>query len=405
MNRGDGVIQMRGREKHSTKRPASARPRKRNFSEAKPVRTASKAAPPITARADSPSETSPHKIATKPSREVGMTADWWTDLRSAFAGSDDSLYMVEIIEELGGVEQRRYLRIDGGTDLSRAEFEERETKAGLALNPPPGVEPLDRWRNKLKKDQEENNPDYRPGGLENVTTKDVGISEEEKKKYSADLVKWSKARREAEGVINRELVAELVERRKARRDKDCSIDSPTVGLQQVHFDKAVEIASKRGVSPELILIMRNAQQVVRRTSCIIPKVAEAEAAFCSRLAQRAHLEAKVTEASAENQQTEVDVRETTESGFPKTVAEWKRCDKKKRKAAIGAFIVKVTDAKRKITRKDISTVAGYKTTTDFERFQRRDRRRSKNAEDRFTRVLNMNPDDFIQSLEAKQKRK
>ena len=80
-------------------------------------------------------------------------------------------------------------------------------------------------------------------------------------------------------------------------------------------------------------------------------------------------------------------------------------DKKKRRAAIDAFIAKVTDAKRKITRKDISTVAGYRTTTDFERFQRCDRRSTKNAEDNFTRVLNMNPDDFIQSLESKPEEK
>ena len=227
------------------------------------------------------SRVSPHKI---------YTAQWWQDRHSEFKGSDDSLYIDEIIEELGGVEVRRYLSIDGGTDLSRAAFEERETKAGLARNPPPGVEPLDHWRNELKRDQQENNPDYRPGGLETVSIKTVGIGEEVKKEHRAALVKWDKAWKEAEVVIN----------------KDTSIDSRTVDLQQVFFDKTVETASKHGVSPQFINTMRNAQQMVTRESCIIPKVAEASAALCSRLARRAHLEAEATEAPAASQEETKD---------------------------------------------------------------------------------------------------
>lgn len=134
---------------------------------------------------------------------------------------------------------------------------------------------------------------------------------------------------------------------------------------------------------------------------IIFNVCEALMAFCSRLAA----ESEAAEPTAAPEPTEGYPGETTTARLPKTVAEWKRCDKEKRKTIIANFIAKVTDAKRKITRKDISTVAGYKTGTELERFQRCDSRSTKTANMNFHRVLNMNPDDFIKSLESKQKEK
>ena len=72
-----------------------------------------------------------------------------------------------------------------------------------------------------------------------------------------------------------------------------------------------------------------------------------------------------------------------------------------RRAAINAFILKVTESGRKITRKDIWTVAGYKVATEFQRFQRNDLRTTVSATIAFNRVLSMKPEDFIRSLEKK----
>lgn len=72
-----------------------------------------------------------------------------------------------------------------------------------------------------------------------------------------------------------------------------------------------------------------------------------------------------------------------------------------RRAAIDGFISKVGEAGRKITRKDIWTVANYKDRTEFERFQRGDTRTTQSAAENFKRVLNMKPEDFIRALEKK----
>jgi len=70
-----------------------------------------------------------------------------------------------------------------------------------------------------------------------------------------------------------------------------------------------------------------------------------------------------------------------------------------RRLIIDAFISKVTESGRKITRKDIWTVAGYTDPTEFQRFQRRDVRMTRSAVNNFNRVLNMSPDDFVESLD------
>jgi hypothetical protein len=73
-----------------------------------------------------------------------------------------------------------------------------------------------------------------------------------------------------------------------------------------------------------------------------------------------------------------------------------------RRAAINGFISKVAEETgRRITRKDIWTVAGYRNRTEFERFQRGDKRTTRSAASNFQRVLRMKPQDFIRSLDKK----
>jgi len=66
---------------------------------------------------------------------------------------------------------------------------------------------------------------------------------------------------------------------------------------------------------------------------------------------------------------------------------------------IDTFIAKLTESGRKITRKNIWTVAGYKNRTEFERFQRGDVRTTRSATANFKRVLGMAPEDFVRSLD------
>jgi hypothetical protein len=72
-----------------------------------------------------------------------------------------------------------------------------------------------------------------------------------------------------------------------------------------------------------------------------------------------------------------------------------------RRELIDTFIAKLTEAGRKITRKDIWTVAGYKNRTEFERFQRGDARTTRSAIANFERVLGMAPEEFIRNLERR----
>src|ERR1035437_2458088 len=72
-----------------------------------------------------------------------------------------------------------------------------------------------------------------------------------------------------------------------------------------------------------------------------------------------------------------------------------------RRALIDAFIAKLAETGRKVTRKDVWTVAGYKSRTEFERFQRGDKRTTRAASLNFNRVLGMTPEHFIRALEKK----
>jgi hypothetical protein len=72
-----------------------------------------------------------------------------------------------------------------------------------------------------------------------------------------------------------------------------------------------------------------------------------------------------------------------------------------RREAIDVFMSKVAESGRKIRRKDIWIVAGYKDRTEFERFQRGSVRTTRSAIDIFNRVLAMEPENFIRTLDRR----
>jgi len=74
------------------------------------------------------------------------------------------------------------------------------------------------------------------------------------------------------------------------------------------------------------------------------------------------------------------------------------------RAAIDAFILKLLEVGRKVTRTNIWTVAGYTHPTEFERFQRGDIR-NQSAAAAFNRVLSMKPEGFIELLNKKPTKK
>jgi hypothetical protein len=80
--------------------------------------------------------------------------------------------------------------------------------------------------------------------------------------------------------------------------------------------------------------------------------------------------------------------------------------KKDRKVLIDQFIAKVLDSTgRKITRTEIWTAAGYLDATEFQRFQRHDKRTTRSSVSNFSRVLNMEPEAFLKVLDRKQEAK
>jgi hypothetical protein len=73
-----------------------------------------------------------------------------------------------------------------------------------------------------------------------------------------------------------------------------------------------------------------------------------------------------------------------------------------RRAVIDAFISKLAATGRKVTRKNIWTVAGYTNRTEFERFQSDNPRTTAAATKNFERVLKMSPEEFLALLRRKQ---
>ena len=69
------------------------------------------------------------------------------------------------------------------------------------------------------------------------------------------------------------------------------------------------------------------------------------------------------------------------------------------RALVDGFIEKIAAAGRKITRMDIWRAAGYKHSSEFQRWQRRDPRACRSAAINFNRVLKMSAESFISALE------
>jgi hypothetical protein len=65
--------------------------------------------------------------------------------------------------------------------------------------------------------------------------------------------------------------------------------------------------------------------------------------------------------------------------------------KKERRQLVDAYIAECLQGGKKITRKDIWTQAGYQNRSEFERWERNDRRATDTADRNITRVLNEEP--------------
>ena len=74
------------------------------------------------------------------------------------------------------------------------------------------------------------------------------------------------------------------------------------------------------------------------------------------------------------------------------------------RAVIAGFISKMAEAGHQITKKDIWILAGYENPTEFERYQRGDKRTTRAATSNFNRILNMEPEDFFRALSKKKTR-
>jgi hypothetical protein len=81
------------------------------------------------------------------------------------------------------------------------------------------------------------------------------------------------------------------------------------------------------------------------------------------------------------------------------VSEVRKATDSSSRATIEAFILKIAETGRKISRTEIWLAAGYSDKTEFERFQRDDARTTRTARKNFTRVLNLSPESFIELLD------
>ena len=222
--------------------------------------------------------------------KVTIDPDWCQEISKKFEGLDPSLCLNMNIEEIDGVEGRRYWDTHLGDDLSRARFESWGTEIGSALNPTPDVEPFEHFCYELRKDQEENNEDYRrrPAGNEVVSTTKVRTGGEVRKEDRAGLANWSKALRAAEDIIKKAALEGLERRPQKVKAPRARIVKRRIAKKTV-FEKAIEIAPSYGVPKQVIRAIKQAKYVLKteRTTCTIPNAGQAAAAFCTRIADRA----------------------------------------------------------------------------------------------------------------------
>jgi hypothetical protein len=131
-----------------------------------------------------------------------------------------------------------------------------------------------------------------------------------------------------------------------------------------------------------------------------------------RMASAGHVPKGETQSALESTRENVKIftpesivsQSTNETMLPKRLKQNKvAIVKDMRRLLVDKFIARVFDSTgRKITRKNIWTAAGYKEATDFERFQRNDKRTTKAAMATFTRILSMEPEVFERILDKKQ---
>jgi hypothetical protein len=121
-----------------------------------------------------------------------------------------------------------------------------------------------------------------------------------------------------------------------------------------------------------------------REGGVIRRVCLASATFCARLERKA-LEQSESGNGTENARLSSRPQNSASSA--------PNVENKNRRAMVDAYIEEVRSKKKKrITRKDIWSEAGYQTRTEFERWERRDpKHANRSADEYFTRILREKP--------------
>jgi hypothetical protein len=135
----------------------------------------------------------------------------------------------------------------------------------------------------------------------------------------------------------------------------------------------------------------------------IPHVCEASLYLCKKFETRAlQLEFEERQRNAESIPQSNGTLSKAVSAKPQSLSS----PKGDRRILVDQFIARVMDSTtRKINRADIWTAAGYLDATEFQRFQRHDKRTTRSAVANFSRVLNMEPEAFLKILDRKQEAK
>ena len=290
-----------------------------------------------------------------------MSADWWRDLGSKFRGlAEKELSLLEgnldrslcahhwICKEHqslqtdrvssqpgdqpgkpeGQAKPRRYWSLAEGIDDDvRAQFEDFATEAGAALGPPQGTTPFGHWLDKLRLYLPESK--LRRFEFLTVEKERSGVEEDQearvnfKKALDAAEELWKKENKGKQDEPDKGADNHKAKMRRQLKKSKAIMDmaiklAPKFGVppefipamkSRVSFQKALRKANydidklvpSYRVPQKYILAMKQAKYVVTRSSCTIPQVCKASASFCSRRAQRAHLEVKAKKSPAKKQ--------------------------------------------------------------------------------------------------------
>jgi len=140
---------------------------------------------------------------------------------------------------------------------------------------------------------------------------------------------------------------------------------------------------------------------------MIGDIYEASESLCRMLESRA-LQSEFEERRHMHQMTRLISDRLYEKRSPSTgqVTDQEVPIREDRRSLIDRFIAKVLeDTGKKINRTAIWRGAGYRDATDFERFQRNDKRASKTATANFFRILRMEPESFIKLLSKRKSKR